>query len=324
MAAAAIVLLVHICVATWVLPNPMPRRDLRRKVLPLTRDTKPSLIVFGDSRAECGFIPDTLAASAGIEPSVVVNIATPACEPAGGAAAYRAFADRFAARPVMLLSVSLFAVNDHAHEELIGQESLWGLSLADRLSVAPARRAIEATFLPERELLHRYVLEPLLLSVDTSQFEATRGYRGKDRTPAMTMDAVRAKLIGLERRWFNDAKIDGVRWRLFEQNVGELREAGVQLVIVDPPEHPLYLEALADSDLGSVNARFHEKLRTFCENERIPLLRYGASDICADDPASIFVSVLHLNRKGAQLMSQRAGDDLRAMVESGCLQWPEG
>lgn len=325
--AGLLVVITHLLVACVICAEPMPRRDLRRKVAALTRDRSPQLIVAGDSRAECGLLPGLLADRIGLGPENGINMAVPAGDLPGVLAAYREFAARFPPRAIMVISVSVVEVNDRAADELIGDETLWSVGWRQRFRLVSARRAALSLFLPERELLRRQVLDPLLIGRNEAHVVEELGYRGEDSAHAYSPLQVDRELEKLDAAWYNRAVLDGVRWRLFRGGVRELCSRGVQVVLLDSPAHPAFEQAVGQAPFAADDAYFHEELREFSREAGVPLLRFNSADICADaeciaDPASSFVSLLHLNRRGAQRLSARVGDALAELIERDVLQLP--
>ena len=154
--AVAFILIAHAAVSLVLVPDPIADQPLRRKILALTERSRPWMIIAGDSRAQVHVRPDVLAESFGWPESAIVNIGMPVCEVSSVLAAYREFSDRFAHNPIMLVSTSIFGVNDGAREEhFIHDETVWSLSVVQRFRLLPPGRALLATFLPERGLLRQ-------------------------------------------------------------------------------------------------------------------------------------------------------------------------
>jgi hypothetical protein len=325
--AMLVVAVVHLIVATFVFPEPMPRRDVRRKLLALTRDARPQLIIAGDSRAECGLIPGMLAETLDLDPRTAINIAAPACDLPGVLAGYREFAGRFARKPIVIISVSIVEVNDRADEQLIGDETLWSIDAADRFRLASPKRAVASLFLPERELVRRTVVGPLLLRGDAQATVADQGYRGETSRHHYPPELLAREIAKLDLAWYNQPVLDGMRWRLFCDAVRTLRTLGAQVVLLDSPAHPGLVAATAGTPIADADHRFREQLRAFCRVESVPLLHFTAEQLCSDaagtsDPASSFVSLLHLNRIGAARLSARVSDAVVEMIDVGVLHRP--
>jgi hypothetical protein len=341
LAAGLLVGVVHLLVGL-AYPEPIARESLRRKVLDLTADGHPGLLVAGDSRAEYQVIPSVLAATLGVPASAAVNIGTACGEPAATLAAYREFTGRFADGPIMLLSVGLWSVNDHQHEYL-GNETLWSLGFADRVRVAPVRSALCSMFLPERVAAARFAdwlhggtrpdpvtgqilarLTPGARARDASVSWLTdRGYIGSTKDVAADHRVLGRTTRGIVESWYIDARVDGVRWRLFESNLDRLLADGVQVVILDTPRHPAVLAALEGTSGAEADGQFHRQLLDISAAKAIPLLSYDAAVFQGRDPDRLFRDAAHLNDAGATLLSERIGRDLRGLIDVGKLRWPQ-
>ena len=112
--ALTLLVAIHVTLNTIVFPDPPAREVLRQKIRTLTAGTPPRVIVAGDSRALSHVDPRVVASQLDLPAEDVVNIAINGCGPSCALAGYREFAGAFADRPVMILSVSFFEVNDRA------------------------------------------------------------------------------------------------------------------------------------------------------------------------------------------------------------------
>jgi hypothetical protein len=320
--AVGIILALHGWATLWVYPQPMPRRDLRAKLDPLTAEVQPVVMVAGDSRAECGLIPRMLAERLGIPKRTVINIGTPACDMPGVLAAYRAYAERLHPDLILLVSVSVAGINDGALQTMIGDETLWSLRLRERWSMAPPGRVVQSLFFAEREWMRRNLTEPLLTGAPQSDSVADQGYRGKTGRHAYPPDVLATELRKLGDAWYARGAFAGARWRLFRDAVATLRARGVQVVIVDPPVHPRFSAGIAGTSLAPVDARYHEQLAGYCADMAIPYLRVTADELHPAEPADSFISLMHLNRSGAERMSRQVADQLAVWLEDGVLHLP--
>jgi len=312
--------LIHIVVSGWVVPHPVARESLRQRVIALTEHARPSLLIAGDSRAENNIMPGVVAAQVGMPIESVVNVAMVACESSAVLAAYREFSERFAHEPIVVISVSLFSVNDRVTVPgYLNDEVLWSIGLVDRLRLAPLKRALSSTLLPERELKRRiagWFRRSSPRAVPEQGFMGLAGDRCVDVTPETVRDCIRR----INRGWFNDPVIDGIRWRQLEADLRSLIQAGVQVVIFDAPEHPAFPQGTDGTDNGAANARFHEQLIGLCHRIDVPILCYGTDWFGDRDPDALYYDLLHLNRRGAALLSERVGQDLSILMQSGRLR----
>jgi hypothetical protein len=320
--ACVLIGLVHLLVAKWIVPYPVAREALRDKIVALTEGGRPALLIAGDSRAERHVIPDVVAAKVGTAPAAVANIAASACESSAVLAAYREFTNRFAPAPVMVISISLFSVNDRANSyPSLNNEVLWSLGLTDRVRLGGIREAVQATFLPERELYRRLLGRALHEHVTAVP---GRGYLEVSASSCLdTSTGIAANALAyIDRVWFNSAVVDGVRWRLLQTDLQTLLDLGVQVVVLDVPEHPALARAFAGTPLAEPHAQFHGNLVTLCRQMGVPLLRYPTDWYGAQNPDLLYYDPMHLNRRGAELLSERIGVDLAALLHDGTLRLP--
>ncbi len=193
--------------------------------------------------------------------------------------------------------------------------------MLERFRLAPFKRAVTSLALPERELIRRVVMEPLFWEWDASH-AANQGYRGKSSHHAYDAERLRTELDYLAEVWYRRPQLDGVRWRHFQESVAALRSAGVQVVLLDPPTQPAFDAGIAHREMADADRLFHRRLAAYCRANAVPLLRYTARDLSPDDPDGIFVSLMHLNHRGASLLSHRVGRDLAEMLADGRLTLP--
>lgn len=320
--AVAFILIAHAVVSLVLVPDPIADQPLRRKVLALTEQHRPRMIIAGDSRAQVHVRPDVLAASFGWPDSAVVNIGMPLCEVSAVLAAYREFSDRFSVNPIMVVSISVFGVNDGARKEhFIHDETIWSLSVVQRFRLLPPGRALLATFLPERGLVRRLVRGR---HIDKDTVVPEFGFVGKSGGGAVrfTHDSVRSQMSDVQHGWFGNAQIDAIRWTRFVSDLEGLIDEGVQLVLLDSPVHPAFWEAIRDTPQLDVYRRYREKIRDVGQRLRIPVLQYSATSVGDADPNAMFYDVTHLSRLGATRFSDRLARDLRKLLVAGALTAP--
>jgi hypothetical protein len=126
----------------------------------------------------------------------------------------------------------------------------------------------------------------------------------------------------LTRCWFARPRIQGIRWRQFEADLSTLRERGVQVVVLDSPVHPAFSTSLADESLRQVHSRFHRQLAELCGRMNLPILQYSSDDFPGHNPDDIFFNLTHLNLRGATLLSEMVGRDLRRLLVRGIIPAP--
>jgi lysophospholipase L1-like esterase len=313
--------------ATAIYPRPAARMDVYRKTAALTDRFRPAVLVAGDSRAESGVMPKLIAPLLGLTDDGVINIAVGAGDTASAVAAYREFDHRMHKRPIMLLGVSISKVNDNA-PNWKSDELLWSVGLVDRLRLVSVRRALTATFLPEKTLYHRLTGWPAPGKHTASQgiFPAYPAIedRGFHSNPTLPPELLDHTCRSHHRIWYKDADIDGIRWRQFEANVRELLDAGVQVVVLNPPLHPSFEQViLADPVSAEATTRYERKLRDFCDRVGVPLLSYDNDVLAGAASGDYYDDPLHLNRKGAAVLSRRIGRDVAALIAAGRLDISE-
>lgn len=317
--AVGMFLAIHL-VAGWRAPTPMARPSERRKVAAVTAQVRPSIVIAGDSRIESGLIPKAMAEAAGWDPDAAVNIAVPAGEPAATLAVCREYANRFLPGSVLVLGVSAYAMNDHADESLLGDETLAMARRQERFKLTTARRALLTDFLPERDWIRRRFTEPFFEQAAPSVV-AESGYRGKRKSNPLTMKEAREHSSELHELWLRQPQLDGVRARVTEEALAALMGMGFQVVVIDPPANPLLEPAIAGTADAAALADFHARLKSLCVKLDVPLLAYGPV-VLGPDAESCFVSLMHLNRTGAERFSARVGEDLRRLIGTRLLQPP--
>ena len=314
-----VIIALHLLCTLVIYPEPTARRDIRRKVYGLTAGVRPQIVLMGDSRVECGMSPATFAHELGMQPGDIINIAAPACDPVAAITAFRGYRERFSKDCILVLGVSVFGVNDGADTSIIGDETLWSAGLLNRLRLVGVKRALTATFLPERELVRRNLIEPLLLHWDFSEAIAAQGHRRKANCRADDRQRLDATVQYLRNMWFGDTKIDGIRWSLLRQGLESLRDAGVQVVVTCPPDDPDLTQAMAGTAMDAATSQFHSNLKSLCDELGFPFLIYTADVAAVDEPRRLFADFIHLNTTGAEWLTQRCASDLQKLLVDGNL-----
>lgn len=320
--ACFIVLLTHLGVSRLIVPHPIAREPLRRKVIALTEFDRPSLIAAGDSRAQVHIRPGIVAQELGWPEEQVINAGLFLSEPSAVLAAYREFAHRFPPAPIILISVSFYSVNDGITDaRYINDEVLWSVGVLDRFRLVPPGRALMATFLPEKACW-RLLTDK---AFDRARPVPHRGFLGKPASGSegFSPEVVARQGIELKRCWFAKPRIQGIRWRQFQADLRSLRDGGVQVVILDSPVHPAFADSLADPALKEAHTRFHRQLAELCGQMKVPILQYTCDSFSGYHPDDLFFNLTHLNRRGATLLSEKVGRDLHGLLAQARLHAPD-
>lgn len=314
--------LVHLFIANVLVPHPLAKQPLRSKLLALTEGNRAWLLVAGDSRAQVNVRPDIVSTGLGWPAGSVVNFGMPVCEPSAVLAAYRELGDRFAAKPIMILSVSFFSVNDGVQDDrFIRDESLRSMNLAQRIRMLPLKRALASIFLPEQALMRaltngRHVPDDKV--VPESGF-VTKPPGGEKR---FSKQAVSRQMDEVNRCWFGTPQIDGVRWRRLVSDLQGLRELGVQVVLLDAPVHPSFWESISDTPRYDVYKRFRSKLVSLGRRLDMPILQYDGEILHGLEPDQAYFNLTHLSRTGATRLSERIAADLMDLIDRGRIAAP--
>jgi hypothetical protein len=318
--AVAIIAGVHLAVRlAW--PVPFANEFLRQRAAAAVKTDKPRVLIAGDSRTQLGIDERRLSTRLGLPEGQVVNVSVPSGDSSMFLAAYREFGEGFAPRPIVLLGVSFFGVSDGSSETIM-DDLLWSLPMEERLKLVKPAKAISDVFLPEKFLWLR-------LTSPVRQRFPTRIVKYNPPIPA-TMNVRSSPSVrnprGVERVkqiWFTEPNIDGVRWAKFTRDVRVLGEAGIQLVIVDLPCHPMFMGEIANTPAASIERRFHEKLAGLCVELGVPLLRYDLAALGDADLDAVFMDLTHFNESGAAMITDRVAMDLGRLIAAGQVQLPE-
>ena len=312
--------LLHLVMAWIVFPEPQCSPQLRHKLLALTKNARPTVVFAGDSRMQSGANPLIVADVLGLSPKDVANIAVEGCAPSNLRAAYRTYAARFAARPVVVMNIAFFSINDSA-EVLLEDETLWSVSVPERFHLVSPSRAFATSFMPELTLVRSIVGDGVRLP------DTMNTYRGFGTLHESTINhlspiQLNAKCRIFRDGWFRNPRIDGVTWRSFEQSVDALRRAGVQVVLVDLPLHEVFESWLAKTPEAEALHRFHTKQAAYCADRGIPLLRYTFNEITQGATGPAFRDFCHLTNVGATRLSQKIAADLQRLMQQGRIHVP--
>ncbi|MCC7292336.1 MAG: hypothetical protein IT449_09785 [Phycisphaerales bacterium] len=346
----------HYAIVFQVGPHPHPHRMLRQKAAALTAEHRPSVLALGDSRAEFQICPDAVATGMNREDLDPINLAMANGDSSAGLAVYRAFAPACAPRPLALLSISFFSVNDHYPFEG-GGELLASMTFGDRWRLFGGRAALASLFIPERSMIDSR------LSPFTRAPADVVGELGFLRLDPASDGGTSTERIEKEWRriactWFLDPVVEGIRWQQTVKDITSLHELGAQIVLIDMPFHPVLERRLAGTPHGEALRLFQGNMDALAAKLAIPLLRYTSADLepaiapgrcdgesppatashalggfldtdkpqdfCAGGgdlrlPASapFFFDLLHLNEVGALVISRRIGEDLKALLAEG-------
>lgn len=321
--AVAIMACTHFVLSWLVFPHTVAQERTRRKVLTLTSNATPSLVVAGDSRGCDHVVPSLLASTLRIAPEASVNLALPGCDVAGVAAWYREFSHRLAASPIMLLSVSGSMVGPRGQGGLdLNREYYAGRGIFAAVAELEPTEAVKALLAPEWTLIERVASWR-----HSGRAEATAGQRGFNGLPPREWsppgDSYAEYVTFMQQfGWFKESLDREAVWQQLRGDLTFLLRCGVQLVVLDSPDHPDLLSYLAGTPAGRAHGRFRERLAQLCESLAIPLLRYDAEDLGTPNPAELFWDGVHLDRDGAAILSAKIAEDLQYLIEQRVLRLP--
>lgn len=314
-AAVGILGVVHLA-AVLVCREPVARPVLRSKFRQLTQ-ADPRVVLIGDSRMKSGVQPALIERSLGLPSSSVVNLAESACDSPAITAAWKEFAPRLGHASLIVLNVSFFAVNDNA-TDILGDELLWDMSWADRLSTLATTRAVASVFLPEKMLWQRFI------SLGSwAQSEYRLG--GFDSSPATenvqswSADQRRQRIEALRQWWYTDPKIDGVRWQSLAGTLELLSKSKHELVVLLMPEHPIFVEAIKGTAAGIADQEFRSRVHALCEQRGLRCLDYDAGCLRPGESDLLFSDLVHLNRHGAEAFTPVLAGDLMRLQSTPVL-----
>lgn len=335
---------IHLAMVLLAGPHPVPQRMLRQKAATVLRQRQPSVVALGDSRATYQICPEAVEAVMRENKFDLVNLSIENGDSSAALAVYRAFAHRFAPRPLVLLSVSFWSINDR-HPSAGGSELLASLAFGDRWRLSGWKAAWSSVFTPERSLVDGWVS---VFAGAPRDVVGERGFRRLDAAfdGGTSPARIEKEWLRIQRTWFLDPVIDGVRWRQTVKDIRSLHELGAQIVLIDAPFHPVLEQRLAGTPNGQLLRRFQENLDALAARLGIPVLRYTSADLerenaragaslmtptldrdgsssqslegpCPSAVALLFYDLLHLNERGAVVLSHRVGEDLQALLAEG-------
>jgi len=320
-AAMLMILFVHVSVVRFIYPTPIARDTMRRKIIALTETDRPTILIAGDCRAAYQVNPTILASGIGQPAGSVVSVATPGQTPAAVLAALREYGDRFARRPVVVISISVTLVNDTVAGMSRTNELLWSLDVWDRRQIVSNEKAVVASFLPEQTLLKQWqaVLRPANSSAGYPDYGfETHEDRGKGFSP----DALRSAVDSFRRFWVVRPRLRGVAWEQAKRDLHAIVDTGAQVVVLDTPLHPALAMAIADTPDGETYRAFRRMVAEFCQRQNVPLLAYDEGIFDGRNPDPFFYSVTQLNGFGARLLTRRIAADLNDLFDVGMLALP--
>jgi hypothetical protein len=321
--AVAIVISTHAVLSLLVFPHPVAQERVRQKVLALTANSTPSIIAAGDSRSFCHVDPLVLSNKLGLPEDASINLGLQTCDVASVAAWYREFSSRVAESPIMVVSVSAWMVGPRGHGRFENnREYHAGRNIIDAAAELGLSKAARILMTPEWTLMER-----VSAWRNPNEREVKQARRGFDNIPPRKWvppggdySAYVAYLKQLG--WFRESPDGEAVWTQLRGNLEYLLSCGVQLVILDSPDHPDLLSYLAGTPGGRVHAQFRKRLSQLCKSLAIPLLRYEASDVEPLNPGQHFYDGVHLDAEGAAILSTRIGRDLQSLLDDGNLRMP--
>lgn len=326
---------VHLLFAHVINPAPLLRQDVLQKMEALTQEGTPRLLFAGDSRAECQLVPSLFAERLGISENEVANMAVSGGDSNMTAVAVRRFRHRIADDAVIVMSVSPHHLADRqGFDRYYSADYFWSAGLFERLKHLSIVDALKVTFIPERAFLEQ--LSRDLLPTPPKWEWQGRGFRPLGNDPEETSADGYAKTVSRLKRWncFDVGDADSFPVRKFVQDIKTLQAMGLQVVLLDAPDHPVLLDSLSGSDDGRNYVHFRRLLSRLASELDVPLMTYRAADLLdvasvdnaiRNTPADrnryegLFVDGVHLTTHGAMRLSECVAEDLERLHAMGAI-----
>ena len=279
---------------------------LERKICTLIThaESKPELIVAGDSRAERQVIPAQLGEALGVK---AVNIAFTASDlPLTFSALVRhAVLEN---QPTLVISTTFFQVNDGALDnDSISAPMMFRIDWIDQFKLFRSS-------LPE--LVYRkwgiYVAwlkgnEPCKSKVvPEGGFYGVQGQLG-------AIAEVDLNRYELAHPWYRDLSFPGIKWKAFCSALSDLASTGATVVLYNPPAAPLWPRHTQGGTIDRAERAFTHGLQQ--EATRYPNVH--VIDFYGDPPALLtdehYYDIQHVNRQGAAIFTDELARRLIAM-----------
>lgn len=305
---------VHLFAVHWRDTGPIVADELALRIERLTSEKRPAVIVAGDSRAAMGIHPIELARGLGIEEEDVISIATLSCDSTRTLSMFQRYRSRFAPEPVMVLSVSLFSVNDAS--VLLSLEQLYSIPFWDRLGLnATKSKQLRCLVLPELDTLARLGLRDWVIHGEEPSF-SERGFRSSVTRWRPSPETLPQQRQEQAFYWCPSLALHEQRWVCLVRDLSSLKEMGVQVVVVDMPIHPVFMKEMLGTLYEMGLEQFRSDLAHLCGTLDIPYLRYDATCLGAD-LSQLWRDAAHLNRYGAVPLTTTLAGDVRALIKQG-------
>ena len=252
-----------------------------------------SVLIAGDSRAQRQLVPAVFEARG----EKAVNVATNAQDLVTFANAL----DRYglpASVKVLLISTSVFQVNDGA----IGGGFI---STACLLNMTPRERTrvyLDRLGSPWSPLVFNFADGPPAPMSEAERRE--QGFLGIDKTLELPLPRV---LLN-EHPWYRNVRLDGARWRIFQQAIARVAATGREVVLIQPPVSPAWRAYTAGTFVEQAELTYAKMLAAAgAAWPRVRVLDfYTTLDSRLGNRE--FYDIQHLNRRGATLFSAMVAD----------------
>ncbi|MGB0715213.1 MAG: hypothetical protein ACPGXK_05005 [Phycisphaerae bacterium] len=329
--AALIIAVIHMAFVHILSSNPLLRQDVLQKIDALTANSSPWLILAGDSRAECQLDPEVMAQELSIEESHIANIAVAGGDSHMTLTALQRYRERMASQAVVVLSVSPHHLADRTdYDRYYSADYYWSVGMAERLRHLSPVDAVRAAFIPERAFFEQCFAS--LTGQVTKPDWTGRGFRALGNEPDESTASGFKGTIERLRRWncFQVRDRDTVPVRKFVSDIQQIKAMGFRVVLLDAPDHPAMLAALAQETAGRNYCHFRNLLESLAIELNVPLITCDAHDLMEQtehddrvvehvmlDP--YFVDGVHLSTNGSRRFSTLMTAELLALHHAGQL-----
>jgi len=270
----------------------------------------PNIIICGDSRAERQVIPSVLSEKLNGE---AINIAT-----SGGSLSTSVNSITSNGldnnNEIIIMSLSFPNINDNEIPEGgFHLASLVNMSLVEKIKI------LKMSYFPYLgSLIGNRMLE--LVSSKFTLDEPRLSNNGFLPCEGV-IDTLNSEKDPNEHLWYKNAKINGIKSKLFVQTLDKLSDSNAQIIIFNPPVAPLWYTNFKGTSLDYYEKQYSQFLFELTKKyKNIHFIDFYNHPI-PSLTNQMFYNYMHLNKEGASIFSKALADSISKDINPDNYSW---
>jgi len=258
------------------------------------------VIICGDSRAERQLIPAVVEKETGL---TAVNVATKGLDLISIANCFEKYGILSKMNAVLLISVSIFEVNDGAvGEGYTSAPCIFNLKWTDQIRLF--KKHLPYLINKKIEYYTEYFRSRTKTADKAGKEFAEKGYVGVEGTLRLVDGKLDMDLTEVRHPWYKDFTFPGKKWEVFQRALKEIASHGDRVYIFLPPGAPVWVKLTENTAFDTDEREFADLLAHEAEKYGnvffLDFYTKGREGFTNE----MFYDLQHLNRTGSEYFTE--------------------